>query len=96
MIKAIYYHAGCPVCNEAEHGLVEALDRKRYQVEIVNLSEEGSRVEEAEKFGVRSLPALVIDGKPFHVNFGCTIEELKRKLASPEEVMAFSETWCED
>lgn len=38
--KAIFYHAGCPVCVSTEHGIANALDRSRYDVEIVHLGEQ--------------------------------------------------------
>ena len=33
--KAIFYHAGCPVCVAAEQSVVDALDRNRFDVEEV-------------------------------------------------------------
>jgi len=77
MNKAIFYHAGCPVCVAAEQQVAQALDPTRYQVEVVHLGEEGSRVAEAEGYGVQSVPALVIDGQPFHINFGAPLSALK-------------------
>ncbi|MDZ4754852.1 MAG: thioredoxin family protein, partial [Phycisphaerae bacterium] len=29
--KAVFYHAGCPVCVEAERTVLEAVDRGRYE-----------------------------------------------------------------
>jgi hypothetical protein len=52
------------------------------QVEIVHLGEQPQRIPEAEKAGVKSLPALVIEGAAYHLNFGASLEELKH----PEEV----------
>lgn len=75
--KAIFYHAGCPVCVEAETTVATALDPQRYEVEIVHLGETAGRLAEAEQAGVKSVPALVIDGQPFHINFGAPIEALK-------------------
>lgn len=77
MSKAIYYHAGCPVCVEAEKRVVDAVDRTKYQVEIVHLGKAKDRVSEAEKAGVKSVPALVLDGVPFHINFGADLSALK-------------------
>ena len=37
--KAIFYHAGCPVCVDAERQLADALDRNRFDVESVHLGE---------------------------------------------------------
>ncbi|GAB4169081.1 MAG: thioredoxin family protein [Wenzhouxiangellaceae bacterium] len=75
--SAIFYHAGCPVCVAAERQLAEAIDPARFDIEIVHLGEAGARISEAESFGVKSVPALVIDGQPFHINFGAAIADLK-------------------
>ncbi len=75
--KAVFYHAGCPVCLAAERNVAEALDRKRFDVEIVHLAEQGNRVAEAEAAGVKSVPALVLDGQTFHINFGAALDALK-------------------
>ena len=76
-ISAIFYHAGCPVCVEAEHQVAEALDSARYDVKIVHLGEQKEEIEAAEAAGVKSVPAIVIDGAPFHINFGAPISALK-------------------
>lgn len=75
--KAIFYHAGCPVCVAAEHSVVAALDPARYDVEIVHLGRARARVLEAEKAGVKSVPALVLGGAAYHINFGAGIEVLR-------------------
>lgn len=75
--SAVFYHAGCPVCVEAEHQVVEALDPTRYDVEIVHLGEQKGRIEAAEAAGVKSVPAIVIGGAPFHINFGAPMSALK-------------------
>jgi glutaredoxin len=75
--KAVFYHAGCPVCVSAEESLARALDRDRYDVEVVHLGEDKSRISEAEALGVTSVPALVLEGTPFHINFGADISALK-------------------
>ena len=74
---ATFYHAGCPVCVDAERQVALALDPARYNVEIVHLGESSSRIAEAEAAGVRSVPALLIGGLPFHINFGAPISALK-------------------
>lgn len=68
--KATFYHAGCSVCVAAEQNIANALDPLRYDVEIVHLGENKLRLEEAEAAGVKSVPALVMDGDIFHINFG--------------------------
>lgn len=77
MSKATFYHAGCPVCVEAERQVVEAIDRTKYEVEVVHLGAHKNRVAEAEAAGVKSVPALVLDGLPFHINFGADLSDLK-------------------
>jgi len=75
--QAIFYHAGCPVCIDAEQQIADAIDPARFAVEIVHLGETRSRIDEAESAGVKSVPALVIGGQPFHINFGAAIADLK-------------------
>lgn len=77
MKKALFFHAGCPVCVSAEQQFVQALDPTRYVVEVVHLGEQKARIAEAEAVGVKSVPALVIDGQPFHINFGAALADLK-------------------
>lgn len=76
-IKATFYHAGCPVCVAAEQNVANALDPAKYDVEVVHLGNNKSRLKEAESAGVKSVPALVMDGTTFHINFGAGIEALK-------------------
>jgi len=75
--KAIFYHAGCPVCVSAEQNVANALDPAKYDVEIVHLGENKSRIQEAETAGVKSVPALVLDGATFHINFGASLDDVK-------------------
>lgn len=55
--KAVFFHAGCPVCVSAEQQV--------------------ARLAEAEAAGVKSVPALVIGGQPFHINYGAALADLK-------------------
>lgn len=75
--KAIFYHAGCPVCVATEDSVARAIDPSRYDVEIVHLGNDKSRIAEAEAAGIKSVPALVLDGAPFHINFGADLAALK-------------------
>lgn len=77
MTKAIFYHAGCSVCVDAEQALARALDPSRFNVEIVNFSKNPERIAEAEAAGVASVPAFVIEGQPFHINFGASMADVK-------------------
>lgn len=75
--KATFYHAGCPVCTQAENAIVSALDRARYEVDVVHLGNAKDRIAEAERLGVKSVPALVIDGQTLHINYGAGLADLK-------------------
>ncbi|VXC96427.1 MULTISPECIES: thioredoxin family protein [unclassified Serratia (in: enterobacteria)] len=75
--KAIFFHAGCPVCIDAEQQIALALDPAQYAVEIVHLGEDKVRIQDAVSAGVKSVPALVLDGGvPLHINFGASIDDL--------------------
>ena len=74
--KAIFYHAGCPVCIEAEQNIVKALDLTRYDLEITHLGDRTDKIAEAKAKGVQSVPALVLDNQAFHINFGATLADL--------------------
>ncbi|HEJ8044237.1 thioredoxin family protein [Serratia marcescens] len=76
MTKAVFYHAGCPVCVSAEQQLLGLLS-DNVQVEVVHLGERPTRVSEAERLGVQSVPALVADGQVLHINFGAALADLK-------------------
>ena len=46
-------------------------------MEIVNIGEATERLEEAASAGVKSVPAIVIDGQPYHINFGASLDDLR-------------------
>jgi hypothetical protein len=46
-------------------------------VEVVDLGKLPSRIGEAEEAGVKTLPAMVADGRVFHAAGGKPLEELK-------------------
>lgn len=76
-IKAVFYHAGCAVCVSAEQQFATALDPSKFDVETVNFADAPGRIAEAEKTGVVSVPAFVINGAPFHINFGASMADVK-------------------
>ena len=76
MEKALFFHAGCPVCVSAEQHVANAIDPARYRIESVHLGQNKSRLDEARSLGVRSVPALVLDGTPYHINFGAALSDL--------------------
>lgn len=75
--KAVFYHAGCPVCVSAEQQFVTALDPNQFDVEVVHLGTQPERLGDAKRAGVVSVPALVLDGAPFHINFGAKLSDLE-------------------
>lgn len=76
MAKAIFYHAGCPVCVSAEKDILNLIPEN--EVEVIHLGIDKSKVENAESAGVKSVPALVLsNGNVLHINFGASIEDLK-------------------
>ncbi|HBC43535.1 MAG TPA: thioredoxin family protein [Pseudanabaena sp.] len=74
--KAIFYHAGCSVCINAEQNVAHALDPNRYELEIIHLGERKDKIVQAKAQGVQSVPALVLNEQPFHINFGAAIADL--------------------
>lgn len=77
MKKAIFYHAGCSVCVQAEGMVAQAIDRNQYDLEVVHFSHHPHRVAEAETVGVKSVPALVLGNQVFHINFGASMADVK-------------------
>lgn len=78
MSKAVFYHAGCPVCVEAEQVFLNFLDEQKVQSEIVHLGEQRDQITAAEKAGVKSVPAIVVDGAVYHINYGASLEDVKK------------------
>ncbi|WP_299555133.1 thioredoxin family protein [Seonamhaeicola sp.] len=76
MSKSIFYHAGCPVCVSAEQDIVTLIGTDN--VDIVHIGEDKTKISEAERSGVKSVPALVTpNGNVLHINFGASIEDVK-------------------
>ncbi|PWN59361.1 thioredoxin family protein [Chryseobacterium viscerum] len=77
MKKSIFYHAGCPVCISAEHDIINLVGPEN--VEIIHLGNDRNKIEDAEKAGVQSVPALVTpNGNVLHINFGASMEDVKK------------------
>lgn len=75
MKKSVFYHAGCPVCTEAEKEITGLIGG---EVEVVHLGVDSGRISEAENLGVKSVPVLVTpSGNILHINFGASIADLK-------------------
>lgn len=78
MKKATFYHAGCPVCVNAEQELLNLVDITKVAIEVIHLGEQTDKISTAEKAGVQSVPALVLDnGNVLHINHGATMAEVK-------------------
>ncbi|WP_171624771.1 thioredoxin family protein [Pseudoalteromonas caenipelagi] len=77
MKTAIFYHAGCPVCLSAKQQVLDALDKNQFAISVIHLGENISTLADAQLAGVKSVPALVLDGSVFHINFGAALEDLK-------------------
>ena len=76
MEKSIFYHAGCPVCVSAEQDIISLIGA--LNVEVVHLGEDKDRISEAEKAGIKSVPALVTpNGNVLHINFGASLADVK-------------------
>ena len=76
MNKAIFYHAGCPVCVSAEQEIIDLVGPEKLQ--IVHLGEDRGQIDAAERSGVKSVPALVTEnGTVLHINYGASMEEVR-------------------
>ena len=76
MERSVFYHAGCPVCVSAEHDIINLIGSDN--VEVVHIGENRSKIDEAEKAGVKSVPALVTpNGNVLHINFGASMADVK-------------------
>ena len=78
MSNAVFYHAGCPVCLGAEQMLLNTIDQNKVSLEVVHLGNDRNRIPEAESLGVSSVPALVVDERVFHINFGAALADLTK------------------
>lgn len=76
MAKSVFYHAGCPVCVSAEHDIINLIGAD--SVEVVHIGVLRNRIDEAERAGVQSVPALVTpNGNVLHINFGASMADVK-------------------
>lgn len=75
MAKSVFYHAGCPVCVSAEQDIIALIGESN--VEIVHLGEQREKISDAEKSGLKSVPALVTPtGNVLHINFGAALADV--------------------
>lgn len=59
--KIEVFSAGCPVCDQAVQA-IRAEACSSCEVEVRSMSDAGA-AEDAERYGIKSLPAVVIDGQ---------------------------------
>ncbi|MET1257835.1 thioredoxin family protein [Flagellimonas sp. DF-77] len=77
MEQSIFYHAGCPVCVEAENEILDLIGSQK--VRVVDLSKDTEAIETAASYLVKSVPALVTPkGNVLHINFGASLDDLKK------------------
>ena len=72
MPLCLFLRSVCPVYVNAEKTVADSLN---VPVEKVHLREQPSRI--AEAFGVKSVPASVINGQAFHINHRADMSALK-------------------
>jgi glutaredoxin 3 len=76
MSRSKFYHAGCPVCVSAEQEVIALIGHDK--VEVIHLGQAKDRITEAERAGIKSVPALVTpNGNVLHINYGASLEEVK-------------------
>lgn len=76
MCDLIFYHAKCPVCVSAEKDIINLIGADK--VEVIHIGNDSFRIHEAEKAGVKSVPALVApNGNVLHINFGALVADVK-------------------
>ena len=79
--KIEIFSAGCPVCTETIE-LVNRISCEECEVTVLDMNE--SDVEaRAKELGIKSVPAVVVDGKLTECDCGCGLnEEALRKAGS--------------
>ena len=76
MSKSIFYHAGYSVCVSAEQEIIQLIGEAN--VEVIHLGENKTKITEAEKAGVKSVPALLTpNGQVLHLNFGASMSDVR-------------------
>lgn len=76
MEKSVFYHAGCPVCVSAEHDIINLVGASN--VDVVHLGNDKSKIAQAERAGVKSVPALLTpNGHVLHINYGASMADVK-------------------
>lgn len=75
--KAMFHHAGCPVCRDDERQIATAPDPARFDVGIVHLDTDRAGIAVARAAGAASVPAMVIAGRHLHINFGASLTDVK-------------------
>jgi glutaredoxin 3 len=58
--------------------VLNIVDQNKYNLEVVHFGNAKNRIAEAESAGVKSVPALLIDGEVLHINFGASLDDVKK------------------
>ena len=81
MRRIVVYLSGYDQKEDKAKDFFSGLDKSDFDVEFVNLSKAKDRLFEAEKHGVKALPAIMIDGKPCYFNVEMTLNDFKEMIA---------------
>lgn len=79
-MKAEFFSAGCRLCEKTVKVIQEAFPRLEMEIHQASECVDGSCCELAEKYGVKAVPSLVVDGKV--VLTGLADEATLRNLTS--------------
>ena len=72
------FSAGCPTCRRTIDQLREQID-PRHEIVVHDMSQDGAAADKAEAMGIRTVPAVVVDGSLLAccANKGPNTEELR-------------------
>lgn len=73
----IFYHAGCPICVGAEASVSAALDPAQFGLEAADLARDRRHRKAAAAAGVKSIPAVVLRDRAFHLHQPSDLEALR-------------------
>jgi hypothetical protein len=76
MNQAIFYRAGCPAYQAAEQMPIKTINTAQYQLKMLRLKEQLSKLSAAQRSGVKSVSALVLNQRIDQINFGAALAVL--------------------
>ena len=71
------YHDGCSICVAVVESMDTLIDKTRFALRVVNLSERRDAVAEAEALRVSRLPSLVFGGQVIEIDPHASISEFR-------------------